>query len=488
MTVVVGDRRDVNVENLRRVALGGEGVRLSEEALAQVAASHESFQRYVESHQDGFIYMVTSGPGPDAKSRYSLEQSRNRRKAFKPFRTLSFGGGELPEYVSRGVLFATLATLVAGTSATHPLRVQAMAAALDRPLPRLPARGLVSAGELMPRFVLRPALEASIENEGFSAGTGNGSPAAGAMAGLAAIFARRRLELVEALFALSVEAFRAPLEAYLPEHSSLWPDPADQAALAALARLLAGASPERRRSPAPLSLRLLPGLLGEAERAVAILEEVAETALGEAASNPTFIAPSERSEGEAISTGGYHNATAAPAIDSVAAAFVDLATVAHRHAVKLHKGPVAELPDRLIPEGSDYMSGFSTTYLEYTPNQALEEMRRLARPTLLSPTEVAASEQDDMAITAPIAFLAEREVAARLDEVMAVLAATCSQALHLRGGSPVVAPGLEALLAGIRRHVPPVESRRPLGEECGRLAAAFSEAVEEGTTGEWTGL
>ncbi|MHB1884184.1 MAG: aromatic amino acid lyase [Acidimicrobiales bacterium] len=491
MTVVVDTCADVNLETLRRVALEGERVRLSDRAAGHIAAVHTRFQDHVATHADGFIYMVTAGAGPDAKSHYSLEQARERRRR-QPFLGLSFGGANLPQYVSRAAIFAGISMLVSGHSATHPARAQAMVEMLDGELPRLPTRGLVAAGELMSNFVLQTRSSLSIADEGFSAGTGNGSPASSAMAGLAALFARRRLELSEVVFALSIEAIRAPLSAYHPALKELWKDPFAALALDRLGDLLDGASLTRRNGTAPASYRVLPRLLGQARRSLATLEAVATVALSQGVSNPAFIFAPLPAAGEpvqarrdgpvgqetTVSNGSYHNSSAAPAIDSMSASWVELGAIAHRHAVKLHKGGVSQLPDRLLPPGTDYVTGYSTTYLEYVPNQALEEMRRLAQPTLLSPAETAASEQDDVAITAPVAFVAEREVSSRLDEVLAVLAVICSQAIHLTGFA--VAPRLETLLDFVRDVVAPVESRRQLGQECGRLAGAISAAIEHG--------
>ncbi len=479
MTVLIDRPADVNLDSLRRVALGGEGVRLSARALEVMAAAHAAFQEHVARHEHSAIYMVTTGAGPDAGRRYGLEEAQARRRRPRPFLGLSFGGGTLPEYVSRATVLASLPMLVSGATAAHPARALSIASSLDGPLARLPARGLVAAGELMPRFILRTGgPEGIFPGEGFSAGLGNGSPASHAMAGLTAIFARRRVDLVEGCLALSIEAFRAPLDACDARLGELWRDPFASAALEALASWLEDTGGERRQRSAPAAYRILPRLLGQARRAVWGLEEVATCGLRSVVSNPTFLLPTGQAEADVLSTGGFHDAAAAPAVDAVSAAWVDLAAVAQRHIVKLHRGAVSGLPDRLLPPGTDYTTGHSTTYLEYVPNQAVEEMRRLAQPTLLSPAEVAASEQDDVAITAPIAFLSEREVAARLDEVLAVLAATCSQALHVTGRD--VSPKLRDVLAFVRAHIQPIESRRPLGEECGRLAAAFAAAVEQG--------
>jgi histidine ammonia-lyase len=479
MTVIIDAAADISLASLESVAIDGGRARFSDRALRHMAWAHEAFQRYVDARRDTFIYGVTSGWGPDGKTRYSPEEVRARRQRGSPWLQLSFGGGLLPEYVSRASVFASLGLLASGNSAIHPDQAREVAGLLDGPLPRLPRRGLVAAGELMPNFVLR---QMDSFGQGYSAGAGNGSQTSNAMAGLTAIFARRRLDLAEHVLALSAEAVNAPLDAYDPALKDLWRDPFAADALDALAALIAGGSPDRRPYDAPASFQILPRVLGQARRAVSALEEVASISLREVASNPMYLLPDgDDVLGKAISTGGYHNATAAAAIDAVAATWADIAALAHRHAVKLHKGEVSLLPDRLLPEGTDYTTGYSTTYLEYVPNQALEEMRRLAQPTLLDAAEIAASEQDDIAITAPVAFVAERDVAERFDEILAVLAVVCSQALHVtRRPAP---PALQPLLSFTRGIVAPIESRRMIGVECQELADAFAGAVEKPGTG-----
>lgn len=473
MTVTISAPEDVNLATLTRVAIEREPVRIAPATLKSMAVAHAQFQRYVQKHRDDFIYGITSGAGPDAKRVSTPEQGAEWRRQGLPWLRLSFGGGYLPEYVSRATVFAMLPMMVAGTTSTHPEHACAVAAMLDGELPRLPARGLVAAGELMPNFILRGA---NLYYNGFSVGSGNGSQMSNAMSGLVAIFARRWLALAERMFALSVEAFRAPLEAYHPALKELWGDRFEAQAIDALGELLAGADSDRRPFQGPVSYRILPRVLGQTRRAISTLEEVATISLREVASNPTFIlAGSEEPEGRAVSTGGYHNATAAPAIDTVTGTWADLAAIAQRHIVKLHKGEVSLLPDRLLPPGTDYTTGYSTTYLEYVPNQAIEEIRRMAQPTLLSVAEIAASEQDDIAIPAPVAFGMHDAVAERFGEVLAVLGAVCSQALHVTDRTP--APPLVPLLEFIREHFPPVQSRRPLGEDAQRLADAISTTI-----------
>jgi histidine ammonia-lyase len=478
VSLVVGSRADLTLSALRQVALDGQRVILAPQALERIEASHHAFQRLVEEGSTPFLYGITSGHGPDADRRYSLAEARERLARPYPWRALSFGGEDLPEYVSRGAVLAALGPVVAGYTGAHPARAQRLCAALEGPLPRLPSRGLSGAGELLAHFVLFPGGLRG-PNEGFAAGWLNGSETQAAMAGLAALLGRPRLDLVEQVLALSVEAFRAPLEAYDPALAELWGDPHEAAALARMDQLLEGAGRVRRPYQAPVSYRILPRVLGQARRALTGLERAASAALPAVGCNPVFLPPSPGHPlGRVLSTAGFHNHLVPAAIDALAACWVDLASLAHRHAVKLHQGRVSLLPDRLLPEGSDYTTGRSTTYLEYVPNDFLEEMRRLAQPSLLGSGDVAASGQDDVAITTPLAFRTERQVAGLLDATLAVLAVTCSQALHLT--SRPAPPALRDLLDRIREDVPPVTSLRDLGPECQHLSGSFAAAVEAG--------
>jgi histidine ammonia-lyase len=129
----------------------------------------------------------------------------------------------------------------------------------------------------------------------------------------------------------------------------------------------------------------------------------------------------------------------------------------------------------LLPEKTGTSARHSTIYMEYVPTGFVEEMRRLAQPTLIPAADIAASQQDDVAITTPLAFVNERQIAECFDATLAVLAAVASQGLHVT--SRLVAPPLRPYLDALRTIVPPVETHRQLGHDCARLADAFSEGV-----------
>ena len=479
MSVVFQERDDVDLHALWRVAVGGERLRIGRRARARMAAVHRAFQDFVREDSGRYIYGLTTGYGPSAAKRQSPDESVARRRTGGiPFLGLSFGDGRLPEAVTRAMVFATVARHLDGHSALHPDRVARVAEMLDAPLPPVPAHGLSAPGEILPMFDLLGAREAE-PGEGYQLHLANGAGFAAALGGLRAVAAARRTELTTRVLALSIEAMQAPLEHFHPDLAPLWGDRYEGEALASLWRLLRPRG-ERARRPfqAPVSYRIVPRVLGQARRAAAALEEVALAALRSSAANPTFLPAEGRRRARSASTGFYHDAQVPQALDQVAGSWVDLSSLAHRHAVKLHRGAVSHLPDRLMPEGTDMWSGASTTYLEFVPNDFLEEMRRLAQPTLLSTAEPGASLQDDISSTAFPAWRSELRVALLHDRVLAVLAAVASQALHVRGESAPAA--LRRFLAEIRAIFPPVTGRRRLGDDCERLAQAFGRCCDEG--------
>ncbi|HEV8563664.1 MAG TPA: aromatic amino acid lyase [Actinomycetota bacterium] len=475
MTVVVEGLEDVTLDALRRVAFSRELARFSDDALARIAEAHNSFARYVAAHQDEFIYGITSGLGPEASKRRSLAETQMRRSRPIHWEGIAFGGAPLPEHVSRGAVFAAFASIASGHAAVHPDVALAVASLLDGDLPSLPSLGLTAAGELMPNSILMPLLP---PDERVSAGWGFDTQAA--MAGIAALVSRRRLRLAEHVFALCIDAFQAPLDAYDTALVSAWIDPHEGEALVALAFLLERADDDRRPFQAPVSYRILPRLIGQAHRAIEALEEIATIALRADNSNPTYLLPTdEHPSGRALSNGGFHHASATPALDAVGASWANLGILAHHFAVTMHRGDISLLPDRLFAEGEDVVSGRSTSYLEYVPSGAVDEMRRLAHATLL-PLGVGASQQDDIGITTPEAFLTERRIGECFDLTLAVLAVVASQALHVTGRAGP--PALRGFLGSIRTAFPPVKTPRRIGVECAALTETFSAAIGFGDT------
>jgi histidine ammonia-lyase len=477
MSVVVNSRDDFTLENYRRVAMGGESVSIGPEARRAMAEGRANFLRLLESDRTQYIYGVTSSFGPRAKFTIPPDQQRAHGRAFG-FRGnwgRGFGGGYLDERVVRGIVFARLANFVAGNSKARPAVAERLAALLDGPLPWVPLDGEVGAGEVLPMAHVLQGFQRDDLEEGEANPLVNGSPVSAALAADTALQARHRLDHAEQIFALSVEAFGAPLDSYDDVLDDLWGDKDEASALAALRRYLESASPDGRTSAAvPASYRVLGRVLGQAHRAVTGAEETARVSLRSVTDNPVYVSPDEGHPlGRAFSTGGFHNATAYPALNALAAAWADLTLLAQRHVTALCTTAVSPPPGQASGPAAGVATG-----LEPLLGGLVEEARAAAMPTLL-PAAVNDA-QDDVSSPTFSAYRRHARAAECLDGALAVLAAEASQALFSSGRQP--ARPLQNLLVTVRATFPPVEgSPRDLGARAGDLAAALARSAVTGS-------
>jgi len=479
MTVTLDDRRDFNLANYRRVALGGENVRFSRKALARMSRARKSFIALLDSDRTQFIYGTTSGSGINASKAISPAEQRKAAAARRQRRNFGsgFGGGNLAERAVRGIIFARLSNFIDGNAKARPVIPQRIASMLDRPLPTVPLNGQVWAGEILPMAHITWALPEGDFQEGEPMTLGNGSPCSAGLVADVAMQAANRLAISEKIFALSIEAMRAPLEAYDPDLIGLWGDPHEGAALKSLNRLLAGVrKKDRRFYQAPVSWRILPRVLGAARRAVAQIEDVASVSLAAISDNPVYDLPSRAHPlGRAFSTGGYHNGMAYPAMDALNAAWADLCTLADHHMVKMKRGHVSLLPNGLIKPG---MHPYSVGMVGMSQIDYLEDARAAAQRTFLPLAE--GDSQNDVPSPVFLSYKKSLRAADCIDSMLAQLAVIASQALWSTDrDSP---PPLAAFLAGVRSVVAPLDGKRErnLGQELSALRDVFTRAALDG--------
>jgi histidine ammonia-lyase len=465
--VVVASRSDLSVGAVRRVAWEGEAVVLAPQVSERMDRSHAAFEAFVAARlaedPGALLYGVTTGPG-DAGGAVLSEHDRRTRPAGL-WTAVSFGE-PLPERVARAIVLARLANLVDGHAGARPAVASAVAGMLGGgPLPAVPARGNGGAGEILALGHLFGALAERLDLEPREKmALANGSPCAAALVADAALAGRGLLELAERTFALSVEAIRAPLEAYAAELGSLWGDEHEAAALASLAALLAGGAPDRQAHQGPVSHRVLPRVLGRVREAQAHAERTANGSLASVTDNPVFLPPGEgRPLGALISNGGFHNDRAHAALDGLAHAWADLAQLAQRHVDKLFQHPAS---------GPRLTGAWLAKPLHMVAAGYAEEARALAQTTVLG---LGGFGQNDLPSPAFLAWSKADAIATSLARTLAVLAALASQALHVAEQAPP--PALDPFVGEIRAAFPPIDAPRPLGADAERLAAAFARRV-----------
>jgi histidine ammonia-lyase len=452
MTVVAGAPEDFTLEAFRRVTVDREGVVIGPAAVRVMSEARAGFERLLRADPGGFIYGVTTRPGVEVGTAIPPAELRDYARRFRGVGR-GFGRDCLDERVVRGIVFARLADFIGGHAKVRPELAQRVAGLLDGPLPRVPLDGQSGAGEILPLMHVMAAVDAGDLVEGEGMALINGSPCATALAADVTLHAGHRLRLAEAIFALSIEALAAPLDAYDEALDDLRGDEADRTVLHHLRGHLRGAvTAGRLAHQAPVSYRILPQVLGQAQRAVQAMTHAATTALGSVTENPVYLPASEGHPfGRVLSTGGFHNGAATPAINWLTASWADLALVAQRQVTAMHSA-TSGLPHLLAPAG--FIPGASGGA---TINDT----------------------QNDIATPTFGAYRSQHRAAECLDSVLAILALVSSQALSVTNRHP--APPLAGLLNGIRSVFPPVQTEREgQGAQAAELAAIFSRAALTG--------
>jgi histidine ammonia-lyase len=474
MTVELNRRADLTLDNFRRVAFAGEVVEIGPVARAAMAAARTAFVALLESDRTAFIYGVTRRPGIEVSVKVPPELQRAFARSFLQHSGQGFGVGWHDEQVVRGIVFARLADFLEGHAKVRPETAERVAAMLGAPMPALPLGGQAGPGEVLPMLHLVHALQDLDLEEGEGMALINGSPYSTAVLADTAIRARNRLAQAELLFALSVDAFRAPLEAYEEPLEDLWSDPHQREALRSLRMHLAAAkTADRLAHQAPVSFRILPRLLGETRRAIAEAERSAAASLRSVTVNPVYLPPDpDHPMGRVASNGGFHNATVCPVLQSLSASWAELALTAERQIAAFHRGAIYGLPHLLNPPGYDGALSGATNLFGWVATSYVETARAAATPALMP--AVVVDTQNDLATATSLAHQRERQAADAFHSSLAILALVASQALHATGRQP--APPLREFVAGIRSVFRPVESAggRDLGAEAGRLALVFA--------------
>ena len=342
------------------------------------------------------------------------------------------------------------------------------------PLPPVPTRGQGGSGEVMSlshlfyrfpeKYPMAPKDMLSLLN---------GSPAASALIADSSLAATERLQVAAEVFALAAEAFNAPHGHFAAELEGYWNNPHDARALSMLRKLMGpGHGGARRAYQAPVGVRILPRVLGEALRVAAAAEEIARHSLMAVTYNPVIIPEQERLGPDAvISTGGYHNIQAASAMDGLVAAYTNLAVLAGRIAAKLQDGPVSLLLSFLgLTDGRSNLCILAMAIVDYE-----EEMRMLAQPTLLPGSENGGFAQDDVASPVFLAWSKLDRAGLLLDQTLATLAPIATRALDVTNRAEPEA--LRDLVALIAHHFPDRGDVRPFGADIANLAGAFRARI-----------
>jgi histidine ammonia-lyase len=481
--------RDLRPADVTAIARGGASIEIGSEARARIESAAAAVSRAVAAGTP--IYGVTTGLGPrvvddldapgDAAT-VSLRTIRGRATAV---------GEPLPRDVVRAAMAVRLNGLCAGGAGAGIAVADGIAALLERGVhPVIPRIGSIGAGDIC----LLAFLGLTLVGEGEADLKGERLPSAEALAeaglapialgpkdglailsspavsvGAAALAANDAAELLEAAqvsAALSMEGFRANLSPLDPRAVAARPAPGQQWAAEHLRQLLAGGQLTEpgaaRRLQDPLSFRTVSQVHGALSAALGWLLEALTPELNGAGDNPLVVADEDR----VISTGNFHVPALSLALDAVAMAVAQAASLASQRFSRLISGRVSGLPDNLTSYGAAH-SGFAA--VEKTAQALTSEIREQAAPRSLDPAIGAGGVEDDStgAVAGALRLGAQLE---RFRLLVALELVAAAQAVDLAQPDWLGA-GTAAAHAAVRRLVSFLDEDRVLGPDIERVAA-----------------
>ncbi|GLW09093.1 histidine ammonia-lyase [Microtetraspora sp. NBRC 13810] len=445
----------VHPDDVVQVARHGAGVRLADDALAEVAKGREVIEALAKDDQPH--YGVSTGFGALATKHIPAHMRARLQRSL--IRSHAAGtGAEVEREVVRALMLLRLSTLATGRTGVRVETARAYAAMLDAGLtPVVYEYGsLGCSGDLAPlshvalalmgegdvrdaEGTRRPAAEALrehgiepvelAEKEGLA--LVNGTDGMLGMLVLALADLRLLLATADVAAAMSVEALLGTDAVFAADLQALRPHPGQAESAANLRALLAGSDvmdshrgPDCTRVQDAYSLRCAPQVHGAARDTVAHAALVAGRELAAAIDNPV-VTPDGRVE----SNGNFHGAPVGYVLDFLAIAAADVAAMSERRTdrfldVARNHGLTAFLAD---DPGVD--SGHMIA--QYTAAGIVSEMKRLAVPASADSIPSSAMQEDHVSMGWAAARKLRRSIDG-LTRVLAIEILTAARALDLR--------------------------------------------------------
>jgi histidine ammonia-lyase len=339
-------------------------------------------------------------------------------------RSHACGVGEpYPDDVVRGAMLLRANALAKGFSGARIKTVELLIECLNRGvLPIVPARGSVGAsGDLAPLAHLALPLvgegEAIVEGQRLDGGSAlravglepirlaskeglslvNGTQFMAAMAALGVTRARRLAATADLACALSLEALQGSRTSFAPAVHRSRPLKGQQESAANVWRLLDGSAIiESHRwcdkVQDAYALRCAPQVHGACRDLLDYVESTVAVELNSATDNPLVLVE----EGEIVSAGNFHGQPLAFALDALALAVAELASISERRIERLVNPSLSDgLPPFLVEEGG-LNSGFMIP--QYVAAALVSENKVFAHPASVDSIPTSAGQEDHVSM------------------------------------------------------------------------------------------
>ncbi|RKN07561.1 histidine ammonia-lyase [Streptomyces radicis] len=444
------------------VARGGAPVELSAEARDAMAAARRVIDDLAASPEP--VYGVSTGFGALAVRHITPElRARLQRNIV---RSHAAGmGPRVEREVVRALMFLRLKTIASGHTGVRPEVAATMAALLNAGItPVVHEHGsLGCSGDLAPLAhcaltllgegeaegpdgALRPAAALLAEHgiapvelrekEGLA--LLNGTDGMLGMLVMACADLARLFTSADITAALTLEALLGTERVLAPELHALRPHPGQATSAANMRRVLAGSGlTGHHQDDAPrvqdaYSVRCAPQVAGAGRDTLAHARAVGERELAAAVDNPVVV------EGRVESNGNFHGAPLGYALDFLAIAVADLASITERRTDRLLDRNRSHGLPPFLADDAGVDSGLMIA--QYTQAALVADLKRLAVPASADSIPSSAMQEDHVSM----GWAAARKLRTAVDgltRVVAIELYAATRALELRDGLGTAVPG-----------------------------------------------
>jgi histidine ammonia-lyase len=500
---------DLRIEDVWAVAFGAAAAALSDEARTKMRAARELVERAAHGTRE-HTYGINTGFGRFVSK--SIPEEQTEELQLRLLRSHACGVGDpYPAEIVRAAMLLRANALAKGTSGARIETVELLLECLARGVvPRVPSRGSVGAsGDLAPLAHLALPLvgegeawydgevlagadalaAAGLEPTRLAAKEGlsliNGTQFMAAYGGLGVVRARRLARAADLACALSLEALQGSRTSFLPQIHALRPLRGQAAAAANVLRLIEGSAINEAHKwcdkvQDAYSLRCAPQVHGAARDLLDYVESTVAVELNAATDNPLVLVEDEL----LVSNGNFHGQPLAFALDALAMASSELASISERRVERLVNPNLSDgLPAFLTPDGG-LNSGFMIP--QYVAASLVSENKVLCHPASVDSIPTSAGQEDHVSM-GNAAGLKAWQVLANSERAVAIELLAGAQGVEfLAPLEPGV--GVRATHAFVRSLSPRLGDDRPLGPDIEAVADAIRDgsllAAVEGEIGE----
>jgi histidine ammonia-lyase len=491
--VVTGD--DLSVDDVWAVALERAQASVPEEAKLRMRAARDVVE--AAAADPARTYGVNTGFGRFVSE--TIPSQLADELQVRLLRSHACGVGEpYPDEIVRAALLLRANALAIGCSGTRVEVAELLVECLNRGvLPRVPSRGSVGAsGDLAPLAHLALPLigegEAWVEGELLPGAEAlsragleplelrakeglsliNGTQFMAAFGALGAVRARRLAVAADIACALTIEALQGSRQSFRPEVQRLRPlrGQADSAANVLL--LLEGSTVMEShrwcgRVQDAYSLRCAPQVHGACRDLLRYVEDTVAVELNAATDNPLVLVDT----GEVVSNGNFHGQPLAFALDVLAMAVSELASISERRTERLVNPSLSEgLPAFLAADGG-LNSGFMIP--QYVAASLVSENKALSHPASVDSIPTSAGQEDHVSM-GNAAGLKAWQVLANSERAVAIELLAGAQAVEFL--APLAAGrGSEAARRFVRTLSPRLAEDRALSGEIEEVATSIRD-------------